>query len=93
MNFGVKNFNVRNDQKQKNTLMFEYYNLVDSMEWGAITFWGWYPIKTLWLLLSFITFNFLKKLVLQLYPKLPSFAKNPKGVLEVKIFMMPHGLP
>ena len=43
MNFGAKNFDVRNDPKQNKTLVFEWYNLVGSMEWGAINIWGWFP--------------------------------------------------
>jgi hypothetical protein len=25
--------------QKKKTLVFEYYNLVDPTEWGAVTFW------------------------------------------------------
>jgi hypothetical protein len=28
-------------KKKKKTLMFEHYNHMDPMEWGAVTFWGW----------------------------------------------------
>jgi hypothetical protein len=37
MNFGLKNFIVRNDSKKK-TLVFDCYNLVDPMEQGAVNF-------------------------------------------------------
>jgi hypothetical protein len=40
INFGVKKFTVKNTPKKK-TLMFECYNLLDPMEWGAIIFGGW----------------------------------------------------
>jgi hypothetical protein len=46
MNFGVKNFIVKNDSKKK-TLVFECYNLVDFMEWAVVTFWGWCSTKKL----------------------------------------------
>jgi hypothetical protein len=36
INFGVKKFTVKNTQKK--TLMFERYNLLDPMEWGAEIF-------------------------------------------------------
>jgi hypothetical protein len=39
INFGVKKFTVKNTPKKK-TLMFECYNLLDPMEWGAIIFGG-----------------------------------------------------
>jgi hypothetical protein len=38
MNFGVKNFIVRNDSKKNKKLAFECYNLVDPMEWGECYF-------------------------------------------------------
>jgi hypothetical protein len=31
----------------KKTLIFECYNLIDPMEWGAVTFWGWCSINKL----------------------------------------------
>jgi hypothetical protein len=37
-------------EKQPNfflTLMFESYNSIDSMEWGAKTVWGWCPTNQL----------------------------------------------
>jgi hypothetical protein len=37
MNFGVRNFAMRRNER-KNTLIFEHYNLMDPMEVGAITF-------------------------------------------------------
>jgi hypothetical protein len=40
INFGVMKFILKNTQKKK-TLMFECYNLLAPMEWGAIIFWGW----------------------------------------------------
>jgi hypothetical protein len=44
INFGVKKITVKNTQKKK-TLMFECYNLLDPMEWGAKFFWGWFPTR------------------------------------------------
>jgi hypothetical protein len=38
MNFGMKNFTVWNDYKINKTLVFECYNLVNSMELGVVTF-------------------------------------------------------
>jgi hypothetical protein len=39
MNFGVRNFKVkRNEKKKKKTLMFGHYNLMDCMKLQAITF-------------------------------------------------------
>jgi hypothetical protein len=40
INFGVMKFTLKNTQKNK-TLMFECYNLLAPMEWGATIFWGW----------------------------------------------------
>jgi hypothetical protein len=40
INFGVKKFTLKNTQKNK-TLMFECYNLLDPMEWGAVIFGSW----------------------------------------------------
>jgi hypothetical protein len=35
------------EMTQKEALMFECYNLSNSMEWGVVTFWNWCPIKQL----------------------------------------------
>jgi hypothetical protein len=37
MNFGMKNFIVKNDPKKK-TLIFDCYNLADLVEGGAVNF-------------------------------------------------------
>jgi hypothetical protein len=42
--FGIKKFTIKKTQRKK-TLMFECYNLLDHMEWGAAIFWGWFPRK------------------------------------------------
>jgi hypothetical protein len=46
INFGVKKFTLKNTQN-KRTLIFECYNLLDPMEWGAVIFGGW--CSTRWL--------------------------------------------
>jgi hypothetical protein len=46
MNFGAKNFTVRNDPK-KGSYLFIHYNLLDPIKWGGITFSGWYSTKLL----------------------------------------------
>jgi hypothetical protein len=38
MSFGVKNFIVRNDSKNKNKMVFECYNLINPRECGVVTF-------------------------------------------------------
>jgi hypothetical protein len=44
INFGEKKFIVKNTQKIK-TLMFESYNILAPMEWGALIFWGWFTTR------------------------------------------------
>jgi hypothetical protein len=39
MNFGIKKFTLKSTPRKK-TLMFECYNLLDSMELGAVIFGG-----------------------------------------------------
>jgi hypothetical protein len=43
MDFGIKNFIVKDTQKK--TLIFECYNLVDPMKWLDVIFWGWCPTR------------------------------------------------
>jgi hypothetical protein len=48
MIFGMKNFNMNNNQKRnKKTLIFKNYKLMDLMEWGFVTFWGRCPTRWL----------------------------------------------
>jgi hypothetical protein len=62
ISLGVKKFKVKNTQKKN--LLFECCNLLDSMEWGAVIFWGWFPTRWLqdhiFYLLKFSFFSFLR---------------------------------
>jgi hypothetical protein len=45
INFGVKKFTGKNIPKKIKNLMFECYNILDSLEWRAEIFWGWFPTR------------------------------------------------
>jgi hypothetical protein len=42
INFGVKKLTLKNTHK---TLTFECYNLLDPMEWGVVSFGGWFSTR------------------------------------------------
>jgi hypothetical protein len=40
----IKEVHSKKTSKKEKTSMFKCYNLLDSMEWGALICWGWFPI-------------------------------------------------